>query len=58
MTGKQVNIEGKIFTARSESMNRITFKHKNIRYRTANSRQCNAVSAAGRKTNRYNIYIK
>ena len=40
------NKEGKLFKTRSESRNRITFKHKNIRYRTANARQYNAASAA------------
>jgi hypothetical protein len=46
MSGKQVNTEGKIFKTRSEGMNIITFKHKNIRYRTANARQYNDASAA------------
>jgi hypothetical protein len=40
------NTEGKIFKTRSESMNRMIFKHKNIRYRTANARKNNVVSAA------------
>jgi len=40
------NKEGMVFKTRSESRNRITFKHKNIRYRTANARQYKAASAA------------
>jgi hypothetical protein len=43
---KTSKTEGNIYKTRSESMNRITFKLKNIRYRRANARQNNAASAA------------